>query len=229
MPQAPRSLLPVLLAAALTYSSAAARASEMVFQLVPYGHGGPCGRDCTDVISAEGEITNDTPRRFLEFVAQNLDNQRLRSVVFLHSPGGGVAAAMKLGRMFRKTGVLAVVARVRPPETAGGPTVALPGGRCFSACVYALMGARKRVVPPTSLVGIHRMFFYDYEKDPTTGQSLTQRTFGTSAFVDQLARYAASMGVSRELIYMAEKIDPDNIHILTGAELRRWRLGTQKY
>jgi hypothetical protein len=201
----------------------------MTFQLVPYGNTGACRANCSEVISAEGEITNDSPRQFLEFVARNLDNPHMRSVVFLHSPGGGVQAAMRLGQLFRKTGVLAVVARVRPPTSPGGSTVAIPGARCFSACVYALIGAKKRVVPPTSLVGIHRMFYYESQSDPSTGQSHRERTFGTNAFVNQLAKYASSMGVSRDLIYAAERIDPDNIHILTAAELRKWRLGTRKY
>jgi hypothetical protein len=225
-----RSLLrPVVAAALLSTSGFAASAATMSFRLVPYGQTGDCRTTCSEVISAEGEITNDTPRQFLEFVAGNLDNPRLRSVVFLHSPGGGVQAAMRLGQLFRKTGILAVVARVRPPMSPGGPTVAIPGARCFSACVYALIGAKKRIVPPTSLVGIHRMFYYEQQSDPTTGVPHRERTFGTNAFVNQLARYASSMGVSRDLIYAAERINPDNIHILTPTELHKWRLGTRKY
>ena len=220
---------PALAALLLLASSLAAEAASMTFRLVPYGQTDICRANCTEVISAEGEITNDTPRLFLEFVAKNLENPNLRSVVFLHSPGGGVQAAMRLGELFRKTGILAVVARVRPPATPGGPTVAIPGARCFSACVYALIGAKKRVVPPTSLVGIHRMFFYENSSDPSTGETHRERTYGTNSFVHQLARYASSMGVSRDLIYSAEKIDPDNIHILTPAELRKWRLGTRTY
>ncbi len=225
-----RRLIRPLLAAALLCSSAySAAAAAMVFRLVPYGQTDLCRSRCTEVISAEGEITNETPRQFLEFVAKNLENPNLRSVVFLHSPGGGVQAAMRLGELFRKTGILAVVARVRPPVEPGGPTVAVPGARCFSACVYALIGAKKRIVPTTSMVGIHRMFFYEDARDPQTGEERRERTFGTSSFVTQLARYASTMGVSRNLIYAAEKIDPDNIHILTGAELKKWGLGTRKY
>jgi hypothetical protein len=37
------------------------------------------------------------------------------------------------------------------------------------------------------------------------------------------------MGVSKELIYKAEKIDPDHVHIVTPQELRRWRLGEESY
>ena len=91
------------------------------------------------------------------------------------------------------------------------------------------MGAKKRVVPPTSLVGIHRMFFYNDERDAATGIEEHHRTFGTTRFVAKLADYARSMGVSRDLIYAAEKIDPDHLRIVTTAELQRWRLGTRRY
>ena len=200
--------------------------ADMAFRLVPFGDPARCGPRCPKVIGAEGEITNNTPKAFLEFVAANVDDPQVHSVVFLHSQGGGVAAAMRLGQMFRKTGVLAVVARVAPGE---GTALNIPGARCFSACVYALMGAKKRIVPPTSLVGIHRMFFYDNVRDAASGTEEQHRTYGSSEFVAQLAHYASSMGVSRDLIYLAEKIDPDHLHIVTTAELQRWHLGSRRY
>ncbi len=203
--------------------------ADMQFRLIPFGDPLECGEKCTQVIGAEGEIRIDTPRKFLKFVAENVDDPRVRSIVFLHSPGGGVDAAMRLGRVFRKTGMLAVVARIAPAEPGQGPAVNLPDARCFSACVYAFMGAKKRVVPPSSLVGIHRMFFYDDGDAAKANQGKGKRTYGTPQFVERLAAYASAMGVSRELIYKAEKIDPDHIHIVTPKELRSWRLGEDTY
>ena len=206
-----------------------ASAADMQFRLIPFGDPGQCGDNCTQVIGAEGEIKADTPRKFLKFVADNVDDPRVRSIVFLHSPGGGVQAAMRLGRNFRKTGVLAVVARIAPAEAGQGPAIYLPGARCFSACVYAFIGAKKRVVPPSSLIGIHRMFFYDDAGAAAAGQTRGKRTYGSPEFVAQLAAYASSMGVSRELIYKAEKIAPDHVHIITPEELRRWKIGDESY
>ncbi len=204
-------------------------AADMRFRLIPFGDPAQCGEKCPQVIGAEGEIRNDTPKRFMEFVAANLDDPRVRSIVFLHSPGGGVEASMRLGRMFRKTGVLAVVARIDPAQAGQGPAVNLPGARCFSACVYAFMGAKKRIVPPASLVGIHRMFFYEDGRDAASGEPTGKRTFGSPRFVAQLADYASAMGVSKDLIFTAEKVDPDHVHIVTPSELKRWRLGGQNY
>ena len=224
--------LKALLALALLVlcaASAPASAAEMAFRLIPFGDPAQCGEGCTRVIGAEGEIKPDTPRKFLKFVADNVDDPRVRSIVFLHSPGGGVEASMRLGKAFRKTGVLAVVARIDAAEPGRGPAVNLPGARCFSACVYAFMGAKKRVVPPSSLVGIHRMFFYDDANAGRSGQGRGARTYGTPQFVEQLAAYAGAMGVSRDLIYKAEKIDPDHVHIVTLKEMRRWRLADENY
>ncbi len=206
-----------------------ALAEDMQFQLIPFGDPGTCGRTCAQVIGADGEIRDDTPGKFLEFVAANLEDSRVRSIVFLNSPGGGVDASMRLGRMFRKTGVLAVVARIAPAEAGQGPAVNLPGARCFSACVYALMGAKKRIVPPSSLVGIHRMFFYEDGDAVAARNGQGKRTYGSASFVAKLADYAATMGVSRQLIYAAEKVNPDQIRIVTPSELRRWRLGEESY
>lgn len=222
-----RSLVgPLAVAALLALSGDRAGAAQMVFELVPLGDPAKCRNNCPEVISAVGEITTSTPREFYDFVAAHIRDPRMRSIVFLHSPGGSVAASMRLGQMFRKTGVAAVVARVQRREDGGA---ALPGGRCFSACVYALVGAKKRIVPPASLVGIHRMFFDETERDVTTLGDRVKRNFGTPDFVAQLANYASSMGVSRDMIYTAERISPENIHIVTPAELARWRLATPKF
>ena len=40
---------------------------------------------------------------------------------------------------------------------------------------------------------------------------------------------AGAMGVSKDLIFTAEKVDPDHVHIVTPSELKRWRLGGQNY
>ena len=198
--------------------------------IVPFGEGSKCATNCPEVVRAVGEITSATPTDFYNFLTAHVRDPRLHAIVFLHSPGGSVAASMRLGRMFRKAGVAAIVARLaRISDDPNAPAVATPGGRCYSACVYALMGAKKRVVPPPSMIGIHRMSFEEHERDISSLSEVTHETFGTPEFVAQLANYAQSMGVSKDVIYTAEKIAPENIHIVTPAELRKWRLGSLKF
>ena len=203
--------------------SAAQAAADMRFRLMPYGSQSECARNCPLVIVADGEIRSDTPARFRAFVESQRHNPRFHSVVILNSPGGVVEASMVLGRMFRATNVLAIVAK-----PAGGPQggMRLASAKCYSACVYALMGAAKRVVPPQSSVGIHRMHL-----DPRGAVAgvPARRVYGTPDWVQRLSNYAAEMGISRELIATAETIAPEKIRVLTQGELQAWRLAAPSY
>ena len=209
-------LLPLLLIAPITVG--AARADDMTFSLVRVGDRAECGGGCPLAIAAQGEITNSTPQDFVSFVAGNAGSG-VRSVVFLDSPGGKVVSSMELGQAFRRLGVAAIVAR---PLQGSGTRFA--AGRCYSACVYALMGARKRVIPPQSKVGIHRMFSYEGFVDPAGGTGRTVR-HDDGGMRELIARYSTSMGVSRGLIDAAEGTASSDIHVLSPSEIARWRLG----
>lgn len=200
--------------------ASAASASPMTFRAASLGEGANCGGPCTRVIVAEGEIDESTPEAFINFVQINGGDRAIRGVVFLHSPGGRVVASMRLGEMFRAVGAAVVVARVgREGFTAA---------RCYSACVYALMGARKRVIPPGSQVGIHRMFMYE-RLDSTEDGAPISRTFAHPGMVERLTAHARRMGVSQELIHKAERVAPDQMHVVSSKEMRRWRLAVEKF
>jgi hypothetical protein len=201
-----------------------AQAEDLTFRVVPIGD----SSKCVEAIVADGEITNSTPDEFVSFLMRNSQDPHVRSVVLLNSPGGRVVASMQLGQAMRKVGALAIVARAGP-RVERGSGVMLTGGGCYSACVYALMGAKKRVIPHGSQVGIHRMFVYEWERDSDTDAMKEMRVYGSSDLKTQLSDYAASMGVSRDLIATAERINPDSIHILTSREIQRWHLGSVKF
>jgi hypothetical protein len=209
---------------------ATAYAKEMDFRLVPFGDAASCEKQkCIFVIAADGDITNDTPDVFKAFAKKNLKNPRVRAVVFLNSLGGGVMASMALGQMFRAAGVLAIIGRLDREE--GGPPASsyIPAGHCFSACVYAFIGAKKRIVPPYSALGIHRMYSYEAEHNAKGLLSGVHKIYGDKDFVDRLAAYASGMGVSRTMVRTAEKIDSTKIHIITPQELTRWNIGSQNF
>ncbi len=193
----------------------------MTFRAIALGAGSNCGASCTRVIVAEGEIGDSTPEAFVKFVALNGGNRAPKGVVFLHSPGGRVVASMQLGEMFRKAGAAVVVARV------GGE--GFTAARCYSACVYALMGARKRVIPPGSQVAIHRMFMFERLGDGDNEGPALSRTYAHPAMLDRLSAYARKMGVSPEIILSAERVAPDQVHVVSVKEMRRWRLAVQKF
>lgn len=194
-------------------------AEAMKFRTANLGPGANCGGACPRVIVAEGEIDDTTAEAFLDFVQINGGDRTGRSVVFLHSPGGRVVASMRLGEIFRLVGAVVAVARV------GGEGVA--PARCYSACVYALMGARKRVIPPGSEVGVHRMFMV--ERLDSEDGSPTSRTYAHPGMVQRLTAHARKMGVNPELIQKAERIAPEHMHVVSSKEMRRWRLAVEKF
>ncbi len=173
----------------------AASAAAMSFQ--PIDVGGRAG------VLATGPITLDTPAEFAALpVAPG-------TPLYLNSPGGNVGAAVQLGGLFRSRGVTAVVAGV----TGNGVAVA---GACYSACVYALVGAATRVVPAGSRVGIHRMHAASAEMHGAYERA------EHSAAAGVLMDYTAQMGVDPSMIAFAEHTPSTSIHVLTPRELRRW-------
>ena len=196
---------------------AAPALADMSFRVVALSPGGP------RVVAADGQITRSTVGDFREFLLEHRKTPGLRTLVYIHSPGGSVAGAMKLGEAFRRIGAGVIVARmVGGDDSRPGQTTA---GGCFSACVYALMGGARRVVPPRSLVGVHKMFAFTAGADPSGDSGARRRDFDDGAVAGALARYAVRMGVSRELVERAERSSPDSVHMLSQAEIRRWRLG----
>jgi hypothetical protein len=149
----------------------------------------------------------------------------MHGIVLLDSPGGHVVAAMELGLTIRKLGMAVIVAR---PGAESAATGDLFSGKCYSACVYALMGGRKRVIPPQSKVGVHRMFNYETNFNLAEGGFVRERYVDDGDMRDKLARYTTTMGVSSGLINLAEHTSPDVIHVLTPAEIARWRLGSRR-
>jgi hypothetical protein len=202
-----------------------AAAEDMSFEIVILGNS-RCGARCPEVIAAQGEIVNDTPQTFLNFVQQNARrSNRLHNILLLDSPGGKVGASMEFGHVLRRLGMAVIVAR---PAANSAQTGDLYSGRCYSACVYALMGGRKRVIPPQSRVGVHRMFNYSTSFDLSEGGLVKQRYFDDGGMRQTLSQYSEMMGVSSDLISLAERTSPDRIHVLSRAEIARWRLGSGK-
>ncbi|MDP2355438.1 MAG: hypothetical protein Q8M31_05175 [Beijerinckiaceae bacterium] len=197
----------------------AAHAAPMTFRTMPVGAN--CGSRCPLMIVAEGDITLSTPDRFVEFVQRQSRDPRMRGVVLINSPGGRVGASMQLGKFFRQAGVAVIVGR------AGSRGIA--PGNCFSACVYALIGAKKRVIPRVSKIGVHRMVAFDYGRRGDDDMNRYEAVFATPELVQRLSDYVGSMGVSREVISMAERISHDKLRILTPQEIRRWKLGSENF
>ena len=205
---------------------AASSAQAMTFRLEAMRLGGPCGAHCPQVIVADGQISNSTPDEFLRFLRENAGRQDLRTVVFLNSDGGYVVASMELGQIFRRIGAATVVARLSPSFRGSSRFMT---AKCLSACVYAFMGGVKRVSPPGSVLGIHHMFANQARGGGIFGDGPVERVYDNGSMASLLANYSSRMGVSRDLIRYAEHISSQNIHVITPAELARWRLASRGF
>jgi hypothetical protein len=207
-------------AAAMAWCAAAAPAAaepgQMTFRSVNFDSDA-CAANCPQVIVADGVIEADTPQAFVDFAKEASQSKRLRSVIFMNSPGGNVVASMELGAAFRRLRAAVVIAGFATVGSRSGPVT----GQCYSACVYALMGATQRVAPPESRLGLHRM---SLEAPDQSGGGLADRRLVTI-----LARYAARMGVDPALVWRAESLTPGTLHILTPGEIARWRLASTKF
>ncbi len=188
--------------------------SDMSFRVVSLGA-------TEQVIAAEGQITDETPQVFRAFVREHYERPNLHAIVVIDSYGGKVLASMELGKIFRQIGAAVIVGQ---PESG-----VLAGGTCFSACVYALMGGKKRVIPPQSQAGVHRMVAYGsgYDSQASDGEVTMLLDHGRVAGI--LSRYSAAMGVNPAIISLAERIPPGlSVHVLTRGEIARWNLASSR-
>lgn len=223
-----------------------ASAGDMEFRWVSLGIDGRCGRKpCPRVLEASGTITHDTPAAFRDFVSQSGNEPGARRAVLINSPGGDLAASMRLGLDFRRLGMIVYVGRFVDVDTLVAHGVLRPGvqtkrdidkwgdaqpvnGICYSACVFTFMGGVKRMVPSTSKLGVHRPIlvednFFDipfFKPKKNGGWDLDR--------IGALERtYLKFMGANPRLVSLAHSVGPDSIHVLSQKELRSFRVITR--
>jgi hypothetical protein len=209
--------------------------SAMEFASVPLGP--DCSqRHCPRALVAEGEISDDAPAKFTRFLRQEMQVPGLHALMFINSPGGNVESALRLGALLHEAGASVVVGRpvlgvqaqsspARGRRVSHAPGLSVVPGQCASACVYTLMGAKKRIVPDGARLGVHRMSARVQAHAPEGGGASQSRIFAGENEIRQLRDYASRVGGSQDLISLAESTPHDRIRVLSAAEIRRYRLG----
>jgi hypothetical protein len=233
-----------LAALAVLCGAPAAQAADMTFRWMTYGSPETCGAACPRVIEAQGTITRSTPQAFDAFVARSGGVPGARRVILIHSPGGVLRSGMELGLRFRRYGMSVFVGRFADLETLARAGLVDPGaaarlartgrgadrpvsGACFSACVYAFLGGRERIVPAASRVGVHRPFRpADPAGDGMFRDPAQARPFDRRDIEDVQRFYVRTMGADPALIALERGVSSDSIRVLTDAELRRLRIIT---
>jgi hypothetical protein len=218
------ALSAVFLAATLAVPGSALANDAMSFRVASLEAPG-CGARCPHVIVAEGVIEPETPQAFVAFLKSMSDDRALKRIVFFNSRGGNVVASMVFGHILRELGVAGIVGRFDGGGADGGPFV----GECLSACVYAMMGAVRRVAPAGSEVALHRMSIVESEGGGWGGPAHVTRSFADKPMVKILKRYARRMGINPKLVALAESLPPDAVHVLTPEEMRRFSFAAGQF
>jgi len=205
----------------------------MIF-FVAKGEPNICGPGCSEWIAAEGMFDGpQVEQRFRDLLAA-LKGRNL-PIVF-NSLGGVIGEALVLGRILREHRMVASVgesypegcrARIAADESCRRIMLAnrelkaqlrTAGAVCYSACVYALLGASARRVPADARVGIHASAATDVSTRPG---SLTAEQLHNNR-----KRYILEMGANPNLQDAAIKTPPPGVHVLNRDELVRYRVET---
>ena len=208
----------LILAFAAVYALVGSRpAAAMDFELATLSFDGKCKKHCPDVMVATGTMDLGTMNGFVTF-AQGAAAKGASNVLIIDSPGGHLIEGLRLGLMLRRLKTTVFVGRVVERNGA----VFAVNGSCMSACVYALMGGRKRFVTLGSLVGVHReMLPNSTGNDPQSVLRSAQRFPKIAAM---LVDYSRKMGVDPALIALAEEYGAGGIRMLSPEDIARFRL-----
>jgi hypothetical protein len=209
------------------------------------GDADACGRGCSEWIGADGAIDADAAQR-LRALLNRLGGRK--PPIFFHSPGGSVEGSLAIGRLMRARGLTAGVAwtvpqgcdskqpreeacdrlkrsgRDLPAQLDTGATM------CFSACVYAIVGAAVRDIAPGAKLGIHSSSFTFADEDHAMAR-LSSRVMRETieASYDRLGRYFSEMGIDPDLVAAARAISNDKIRVLTRAEIWRFKIDRRRF
>jgi hypothetical protein len=208
----------IWLAALALWFAASSPAAAMRFTVEPLPASQCPDQDCPALIVASGEIGLDADVEFVSFVATQAASRRVSSTILMSSPGGNLLGSLKLGIVVRQLGFSIMVGQIADGS--------LKTARCYSACAYALAGGRTRIVPRGSEVGVHRAWMRDFEQRDIAGTGLIDPKSSATSVNPVIARYLSSMGVSRQLVALADGTPSSEIRVLTTAELSRLRLST---
>ena len=181
---------------------------EMTFDIIYMNH--------TNIIVADGVITDSTPDRFQEFLDAGLLDGFI-FVVHLNSSGGNLFGGLELGRMIREqrfeTGIRAY--QPRSPGQEFWDPIGTPG-RCMSACALAFLGGEQRRIEDGSIIGFHQFSRAQANLETYEESALTQAS--TQVISSLVLGYIFSMGADVELFRLMSMALPSDMFIPTTEE-----------
>lgn len=156
-----------------------------------------CGTGCAHWIAAEGSVLAATPTDFAAFLARLGDS---RPPLLVHSPGGTVEAAMALGRLIRRAGLVVVIARTDRSGPVPAPAL---DAACHGACLYVLAAGTERGLVPGAVVSLTPVDFPGPDGSPFP-EAMRSRLI--AATLVRVRAYLGDMGIDTTL---ADYLDGD--------------------
>jgi hypothetical protein len=173
----------------------------------------PACSGCITVL-AQGVIGFGTPDDLEHFLDKLAPVGRV--TVEFDSPGGYALGAFGLGNLIRSRHLDTSVSRHLEPEERQEAI-----SECYSACGYAFLGGRRRVVAEDASYGVHQARSAVVAPWVTLLQPLTG---GVSDLM--ISSYIEDMGIETELLALANRYAPREMHVLSRAELVRYGVVT---
>lgn len=157
----------------------------------------------------QGEIKHGDLQKITS--AYNNVEFKNNTTLLLHSNGGDVAEAMRIGEYLDKHDISTSV------------WIGKPFGRmnCFSSCVLILSGGHYK--SPLGRIGIHRPYITDMQIDPKTSKE------SLATVKAEISKYLESMGILPQLAEDMFSTPPEEIKILSKDEIQKYRLDRINY
>jgi hypothetical protein len=202
----------------------------MIF-FVAKGAPDACGAGCSEWIAADGMIDLGAPRRLRALLTRLADRQL---PIFFHSPGGFGPPAMEIGRLLRQRRMTAGVSRTVPAGCVAASKencrALMQSGEaleselynlavCGSACVFALIGAGVRHVPPGARIGVH-------------AANLNRPDFDghyRATWYAQVGRYLREMGIADALFDVISRVPHESMHYLSRDEIAEFGIDSSEF
>jgi hypothetical protein len=247
-----RALLLVAAVLGLNATQAPARASPNAESSVPrfapltlyVAKGTGCGEGCDEWIAAEGGFDLGSAHRLRAFLAKFPGPI---PPIYFQSPGGIQEEAMAIGRLMHERGMTAGVARTLPYGCAPGreseerclalkrsgqmlaAELSSTGATCSSACVYALLGAKVRLVAPDARLGVHASRRVHVYPDGRLTRAAADDQERLADATSELKRYVREMGVDVALIEKAFKTKFTDAYFLSHTEIVRFGIDPRDF
>ena len=209
------------------------------------GEANSCGEGCNEWIAAEGYFTPGSAQRMRTFLKRHSG----RSLpIFFQSPAGIQAEALAIGRLMREREMTAGVAKTVPQDCVpagekekacraskqSGRTLMAElrsvGAACNSACVYALIGAKVRLVPPGGRLGVHSGKFVRIYSDGRVVDGPAGAAKAALAGLNAgLRRYVNDMGIGEGFLDVISRVPYEKVHYLSRNEIADFHIDARVF